>query len=93
MGSQITAAGSIALKAGTDRVVMDRLPDNSEAKAAISAALKEGTLVKGVAYVDKATGKLNMVRIDPAKARPPTPLPAKPPAPQALKPTPKKLGG
>ena len=48
-----------------DDVVLGRLDKKSEAYKAIDAARDNGKLVKGVAYVDKNTGKLMLVRVEP----------------------------
>lgn len=43
--------------------VLDRLDDLSPAKLAIDAAKDNGTLLKAVAFVDKATGQLKVVPV------------------------------
>lgn len=59
------AGGQMQMSAEWDDAVLRRLPDDSPAKRAILAAKEDGTLVKAVAYVDKNTGALNLIRIDP----------------------------
>ena len=59
------AGAQMQMSAEWDEAVLRRLPDDSPAKQAILAAKENGTLVKAVAYVDKNTGTLNLVRIDP----------------------------
>jgi hypothetical protein len=45
--------------------VLDRLPDNSPAKIAVLRAIDEGSLFKGVIGVDKATGQVTLIRVNP----------------------------
>lgn len=59
------AQGTMQLSPDWDQVVISKLPDNSPAKTAIISAQENGTLVKGVAYVDKEAGTLNITRINP----------------------------
>ncbi len=59
------ASGTMQMSDEWDDVVLEKLDENSEARKAIEAAKESGTLIKGVAYVDKTTGKLKLVRIDP----------------------------
>lgn len=60
------AAGNMQMSGEWDDAVLNRLDKNSEAYKGITAAQNNGTLVKGVAYVDKSTEKLLLIRIDPA---------------------------
>ncbi|WP_149028918.1 hypothetical protein [Serpentinimonas barnesii] len=47
------------------RVIAQRLTDKgSPAGKTIGNALRAGTLVKAVAFVDKSTGELKIVRVD-----------------------------
>lgn len=59
------ADGTMQMSDEWDDAVLKKLDKNSEARKAIEAAKENGTLVKGVAYVDKATGELKLVRINP----------------------------
>jgi filamentous hemagglutinin len=59
------AGGNMQMSGEWDAAVLAKLDKNSEAYKAITAAQKNGTLVKGAAYVDKGTEKLMLVRIDP----------------------------
>jgi filamentous hemagglutinin len=59
------AGGKMQMSSEWDDVVLNRLDKKSEAYKAIDSARSSGTLVKGVAYVDKSTEKLMLVRIDP----------------------------
>lgn len=59
------AGGNMQMSGEWDAAVLAKLDRNSEAYKAITAAQKNGTLVKGAAYVDKSTEKLMLVRIDP----------------------------
>ncbi len=45
--------------------VLDKLPDNSPAKVAVLRAIDEGTLFKGMMGVDKATGQVTLIRVNP----------------------------
>lgn len=62
------AGGNMQLSTKWDEIVLKNLPDNSVAKRAILSAQENGTLVKGVAYVDKDAGTLNITRINPGAA-------------------------
>jgi hypothetical protein len=57
------AGGVMQLSDRSISVVLDRLDDLSPAKLAIDAAKDNGTLLKAVAFVDKATGKLKVVPV------------------------------
>lgn len=59
------AGGNMQMSGEWDAAVLAKLDKNSEAYKAIIVAQKNGTLVKGAAYVDKSTEKLMLVRIDP----------------------------
>lgn len=59
------AGGTMQMSNNWDDIVLEKLDTNGEAYKAIRSAQKNGTLVKGAAYVDKTTGKLNLVRINP----------------------------
>lgn len=59
------AGGTMQMSDDWDRAVLAKLNPNSEARQAIETTKENGTLVKGVAYVDKTTGQLKLVRIDP----------------------------
>lgn len=59
------AGGTMQMSDDWDEVVLNKLDENSEAYKVIRVAQKNGNLVKGAAYVDKTTGKLNLVRINP----------------------------
>ncbi len=59
------AGGKMQMSGQWDQVVLNKLNPNSEAYKAIDSAKANGTLVKGIAYVDKSTEKLMLVRIDP----------------------------
>lgn len=61
------AGGNMQLSPDWDQVVISKLPDNSPARLAIEAAEKNGTLIKGVAYIEKETGTLNLTRQIPEK--------------------------
>jgi len=67
------AGGVMQMSDRWDAAVLAKLED-SPAKDAVLAAIENGTLVKGVAYVDKATGKLYLSRIDPKVVSPVTPV-------------------
>jgi filamentous hemagglutinin len=58
------AGGQLQLTDAWVQAVLDRLDANSPAHIAVSRALQDGTLTKGVAGVDKSTGKLVIVRIN-----------------------------
>jgi len=58
------AGGQLQLTDAWVQAVLDRLDANSPAHIAVSRALQDGTLVKGVAGVDKTTGKLVVVRVN-----------------------------
>jgi filamentous hemagglutinin len=57
------AGGTMQLSDSSIRTVLSRLADDSPAKDAIEKALKSGTLVKAVAYLDKVSGELRIVRV------------------------------
>ena len=59
------ANGTMQMSDEWDDVVLAKLDKNSEARKAIEAAKANGSLVKGVAYVDKNSKKLKLVRINP----------------------------
>nr|WP_289344551.1 DUF637 domain-containing protein [Acinetobacter baumannii] len=59
------AGGKMQMSGEWDDVVLNRLDKNSEAYKAVVAAQKNGSLVKGAAYVDKNAEKLMLVRIEP----------------------------
>lgn len=72
--SKQMSGGNISLSATTSNkviqlsdswvsTVLSRLDDSSEAYKMVSSALRDGTLVKGVAAVDRATGKLIIARV------------------------------
>ncbi|WP_084349738.1 hypothetical protein [Moraxella oblonga] len=72
------AGGKMQMSDEWDDVVLDKLDKNSDARQAIEIAKDNGSLVKGVAYVDKQTGQLKLVRIDPkTPSKPTTPKPKK----------------
>lgn len=45
--------------------VLDELPNSSPAKIAVLAAIRDGTLAKGVIGVDKLTGQVTLIRVNP----------------------------
>jgi len=57
------AGGVMQLSDASIDAVLDRLADLSPAKLAIDSAKDSGTLLKAVAYVDKATGQLKVVPV------------------------------
>lgn len=59
------AGGKMQMSSEWDDVVLGRLDKKSEAYKVVDAARDNGKLVKGVAYVDKNTGKLMLVRVEP----------------------------
>ena len=59
------AGGKMQMSGEWDDVVLNRLDKNGEAYKAVVAAQKNGSLVKGAAYVDKNAEKLMLVRIEP----------------------------
>lgn len=59
------AGGTMQMSDDWDKVVLNKLDKNSDARKAIEAAQENGTLIKGAAYVDKSTGQLKLVRINP----------------------------
>ena len=59
------AGGNMQMSDVWDQAVLAKLDKNSEARKAIEAAKANGSLVKGVAYVDKNSKKLKLVRINP----------------------------
>ncbi|MCS4300150.1 MULTISPECIES: DUF637 domain-containing protein [Acinetobacter] len=61
------AGGQMQMSEAWIARVMLKLDKNSETYKAVTQAVKDGTLVKGIAYVDKAKEKLMMIRIDPVK--------------------------
>lgn len=72
------AGGTMQMSDAWDRAVLEKLDSNSAARQAIQVAKDNGNLVKAVAYVDKQTGKLKLVRIDPqTRPKPTTPKPQK----------------
>lgn len=64
-GTLAPSGGTMQMSERWDEMVLEKLNQNGEAYKALSAARDSGTLVKGAAYVDKTTGKLNLVRINP----------------------------
>lgn len=66
------AGGNMQMSDDWDDEVLGRLGKNSEASQAIRAAKENGTLVKGVAYVDKNSKTLKLVRINPTNPTNPT---------------------
>ncbi|WP_241498666.1 polymorphic toxin-type HINT domain-containing protein [Moraxella catarrhalis] len=59
------AGGAMQMSKEWDDAVLNKLDRNSDAYKAVETARKNGSLVKGVAYVDKSTGELKLVRINP----------------------------
>ena len=59
------AGGTMQMSDEWDEAVLAKLDKNSEAYKAVQSARDNGSLVKGAAYVDKTTGELKLVRIDP----------------------------
>lgn len=59
------AGGTMQMSERWEQIVLGQLDKSSEAYKAIQAAKENGGLVKGAAYVDKETGKLNLIRINP----------------------------
>jgi len=58
------AQGTMQMSPKWDEVVIEKLPIDSPARIAIDTARNNGTLIKGVAYVDKETGALNLTRLN-----------------------------
>ena len=58
------AGGEMQLSDASLDAIVDRLGRNSAAGQAVKGAMEDGTLVKAVAYVDKATGELKIVRVN-----------------------------
>ena len=63
------AGGVMQLSDQSLEVVVDRL-NGSPAGKAVRDAMDNGTLVKAVAYVDKTTGELKIVRVEVPKKKP-----------------------
>ena len=58
------AGGVMQLSDDSLRTVSSKLSDALPAKQTILNAIEDGTLIKAVAYVDKTTGELKIVRVE-----------------------------